>query len=58
MDIIDDGAVEDTEEFMLMLTVTSSGCTIIGDGEVMLTIFDNPSNGMLIIRRMRFCLLS
>ena len=49
VNIIDDGAVENTEEFMLKLSVTSSGCKIFGDplvnGEVMLTIFDDPSHG-------------
>ena len=39
---------------MLKLTVTSSGCKIFGDplvnGEVMLTIFDDPSNGRCSIK--------
>ena len=49
VDIIDDAAVENAEEFMLKLSVTSSGCKIFGDplvnGELVLTIFDDPSHG-------------
>ena len=49
MDIINDNIVEDTQVIILRLTVTSSGCAISGnsssDGEVELTIFDDPADG-------------
>ena len=49
VDIINDDIVEDTQKIILRLTVMSSGCSIFGnsssDGEVELTIFDDPTDG-------------
>ena len=51
VNIIDDDIVEGTKVFILNLTVNSSGCRIAGDppsnGEVELTIIDDPTDGML-----------
>lgn len=49
LDIVNDENVEDTEEFLIILTPRSTGCKIFGDlavsGSLQLVIFDNPANG-------------
>ena len=49
VNITNDDIVEDTQVIILRLTVMSSGCAISGnsssDGEVELTIFDDPADG-------------
>lgn len=49
VDIINDDIVEDTEVFILKLSVNSSGCSIFGhppsNAEAEITIFDDLTDG-------------
>lgn len=49
VEIIDDENVEDTEQFLLILTPRSTGCTLYGDpsvsGSLHLEVIDNPTYG-------------
>ena len=52
MDIINDEIVEDTEEFLIILTPQSVGCKIFGDlaigSYLHLVIINNPTDGNFI----------
>ena len=45
VDIINDDIVEDTEQFQLILNVTSTYCTVSGMSQVNITIKEDPTDG-------------
>ena len=54
VDIINDEIVEDTEEFLIILTPQSAGCKIFGDlaigSYLHLVIINNPTDGNFILK--------